>query len=65
MNDLDFKRGVWHACVYLVVTIDQPSYAKELIKSAKISYDEAFKFEKETGLGRRDVLIILQDEKTW
>ncbi len=64
MNDLDFKRGVWFAVDYLISTIDQPLYGKELVESAHISLEEAKQFEKETSFHTGTVQTLI-NENTW
>lgn len=61
----DFKKGVWYAIEFLILNIREPGYARELIRSAKITRKDALEFVKQTDYQGKMILDALDNERTW
>lgn len=61
----EFDKGVWLAVEFLVLSVDQPSFAKEIIQQVPISLEKAVALAKLTNFQPHKTINTLIYEKTW
>ncbi len=54
-----FRDGVWFAVEYLVLTVDQPTIANQLIAEAGIAREDALRIMLQTRYGTRKLKLAL------